>query len=97
MAQFHVPTGQRKVAFDGRRLDVHGGLYIGAVERIVADGRDAAPGACEVGVLADGVGGGAYRGLGNHIPAACREWYGKVRIEVEAAHVAGVEAGLRAV
>ena len=91
-----VPAGEDKVALEGGRADVEGGLDIDAVERIVADGGNAVAQVGEVGNLADGVGGEAQCAFGNDAPSAGVEGKREMRIEVDAADVAGVEAGLRA-
>ena len=63
VAQLAIPAGEDKVALEGRRPDVDGGLDIDAVERIVADGGDAVAQIGQIGDLADGVGGVAESAL----------------------------------
>ena len=70
VAQFAIPAGEREIPFESRRSKVHRGFEIRSVERIVADRGNAAVRAFQVGSLADGVGGLAQRGLGQHTPAA---------------------------
>ena len=96
VAQFAVPAREGKVALEGRRANVDGGLDIGAVQRIVADGGCAVSCACQVGSLANGIKSVAQRDLGNHAPAAGGKGQREMRIEVDAAHVAGVELGFGA-
>ena len=81
-----------KVALNGRGPDVHACLNVDAIERIVVDGGRA----CQAGRLTDGVVGVSQRGLGNHAPSAGRKRQGEMRVNVDAAHVAGVEIGLGA-
>ena len=50
VAQFAMPAGQREIPLERRRPEIHGGFEIDAVERIVADGGNAAVRARQVGV-----------------------------------------------
>lgn len=87
---------QHKVALDGRRTYIDRELGIDTVKRIVTDGRYAMAQVGKVGNLADGVGRGAKGAFGYKAPAARMERQREVRIDVDTAHVARVEAGFGA-
>ena len=93
MAHLAVPADERKVAFHSRRPQIHRGFKIGPVQRIVADGWNTAVGAEQVRCLADGICSLTQRSFGHHVPAASRQRQGEVRIEIDAAGVARMEAG----
>ena len=96
VAQLAVPAIEGKIPLQRRRTDVDRGFEIGAVERIVAEVGSAAIGASQIGYLAAGIEGVAHGNLRDHAPAAADDGQREVRVNVDTADVARVEAGLRA-
>ena len=97
MAQLPIPCVNSEIALERGRAQVERCFKVCAEQRIVADVRNLLMRAGQIGVLADGVVGGAQAGLGNNAPTAGVDWYGDVRVEIEPAHIARKEAWLRAV
>ena len=89
-------TAEIEVALHGGRPEINGGLDVASAQRFMADAGRSAICAGKVGFLAAGVERFAQCDFGNDAPTAAYEGQRKMRVQIEPAHVANVEAKFRA-